>query len=93
MPSNLSPLHLKETSPPMIRYFTEDERDLESHRVVSFRKSVGNWSKTAGNTTKNWQVTLHFSGTGAGDKGDPGPQGPKGEKGESAPLPSGPISK
>ena len=38
-------------------------------------------------------MTLHFSGTGAGDKGDPGPQGPKGEKGESAPLPSGPISK
>ena len=38
-------------------------------------------------------MTLHFRGTGAGDKGDPGPQGPKGEKGESAPLPSGPISK
>ena len=38
-------------------------------------------------------MTLHFSGTGAGDKGDPGPRGPKGEKGESAPLPSGPISK
>jgi hypothetical protein len=33
--------------------------NLESHRVVFFRKSAGKLVKIAGNTTKNWQVTLY----------------------------------